>query len=394
MTPTNTESVTYSLNRLVTIYCFCTELLYCIVNAMSKTHSRTGEFRKTGENLYRYSSNGIYYAVFRDKSKLKWKSLKTTDRALAKRRLTEVVDQARRIDPTASKMSLSKLLELYETQIKGLKNKTYKTRGSIQKIFKATWTHGLEIQVRDVNQAQLEGWLTQHRKRLRKSSLNEYIRFVRQLFAIAVKSKVITDSPCAPIKQEKRETPIRDTPDWNQFHAIVQEIRAQPFNADAANSADLVEFMGLAGVGIAEADNLTWDHFNFETNQIKLYRKKTDPGYTIPIFPQLRPLLDRLKAKGQIKSGQETFLIRDPRRALKTATVRLHFLPYSSRALRRCFITRCIELGIDFKTISAWQGHNDGGVLIAKTYSHLRSEHSDNMAKKLVESASPNPNPT
>ena len=102
---------------------------------MSKTHSRTGEFRKTGENLYRYSSNGIYYAVFRDKSKLKWKSLKTTDRALAKRRLTEVVEQARRIDPTASKMSLSKLLELYETQIKGLKNKTYKTRGSIQKIF-------------------------------------------------------------------------------------------------------------------------------------------------------------------------------------------------------------------------------------------------------------------
>src|SRR5207249_11109611 len=27
------------------------------------------------------------------------------------------------------------------------------------------------------------------------------------------------------------------------------------------------------------------------------------------------------------------------------------------RALRRCFITRAIELGVDSKTISAWHGH-------------------------------------
>jgi hypothetical protein len=41
--------------------------------------SRAGDFCKVGENLYRYSSNGIYYGVFRDQGKLKWKSLKTTD---------------------------------------------------------------------------------------------------------------------------------------------------------------------------------------------------------------------------------------------------------------------------------------------------------------------------
>jgi len=358
------------------------------------SHSRAGEFRKVGENLYRYSSNGIYYGVFRDKGKLKWKSLKTTDRAIAKRRLTEDIEKARRIDPAASRMSLSKLLDLYEEQIKSLDKKTCDTRSSILKVFKATWMHGLEIQVSDANQAQLEGWIAQHRQRLRKSSLNEYIRFIRQLFEIAVKSRVISDSPAAAIKQEKRETPIRDTPDWDQFHAIVQEIRSQPFNAEAENTADLVEFMGLAGVGIAEADNLEGHHINFETNQIRLYRQKTETGYTIPIFPQLRPLLERLKGNGQMKSGQRVFKIKDPKRGLKAATIRLQFPPYSSRALRRCFITRCIELGVDFKTVASWQGHRDGGVLIAKTYSHLRSEHSDNMAKKLVETANPSAEPT
>ena len=48
-------------------------LLYCIVRTLSKAHSRAGKFRKAGENLYRYSSNGIYYAILRDKGKIKWK---------------------------------------------------------------------------------------------------------------------------------------------------------------------------------------------------------------------------------------------------------------------------------------------------------------------------------
>jgi integrase len=99
--------------------------------------------------------------------------------------------------------------------------------------------------------------------------------------------------------------------------------------------------------------------------------------------------LEKLGARGQVKADQKVFLVRDPKRGLKAATARLHYPAYSSRALRRCFITRCIELGIDFKTIAAWQGHRDGGVLVAKTYGHLRSEHSENMARKLVDSSLP-----
>src|SRR5204862_8253153 len=93
---------------------------------------------------------------------------------------------------------------------------------------------------------------------------------------------------------------------------------------------------------------------------------------------------ERFKQEGKIKVGEPVFEIQDPKKALGSACKRLKFQHFSSRALRRCFITRAIELGVDFKTISAWQGHQDGGVLIAKTYSHLRNEHSDNMAKKLV----------
>ena len=43
--------------------------------------------------------------------------------------------------------------------------------------------------------------------------------------------------------------------------------------------------------------------------------------------------------------------------------------------------------GIDFKVIAGWLGHKDSGILVAKTYGHLRDTHSYEMAKRMVFSA-------
>ncbi|MCL4180059.1 MAG: hypothetical protein KJ072_20215 [Verrucomicrobia bacterium] len=65
---------------------------------MKNRHSRAGESRKVAENLYRYSSNGIYYARFRFAGKEIQKSLKTDDRELARRRLRDELDRAEKVD--------------------------------------------------------------------------------------------------------------------------------------------------------------------------------------------------------------------------------------------------------------------------------------------------------
>jgi len=98
----------------------------------------------------------------------------------------------------------------------------------------------------------------------------------------------------------------------------------------------------------------------------------------------VRPLLDRLKSRGQIQRGKQVFKVRDPKKALAAACKALNYPAYSARAFRRLFITRAVEQGVDFKTIAAWQGHRDGGVLVAKTYSHLRDAHSKEMAKLIT----------
>lgn len=49
---------------------------------------------------------------------------------------------------------------------------------------------------------------------------------------------------------------------------MVADIRSQQFSKHAQDTADLVEFMGKAGVGQAECAGLEWRHVNLEMAEI------------------------------------------------------------------------------------------------------------------------------
>lgn len=57
-----------------------------------------------------------------------------------------------------------------------------------------------------------------------------------------------------------------------------------------------------------------------------------------------------------------------------------HLTPHD---LRHLFATHCMESGVDVKTVASWLGHKDGGRLLLERYTHLRSEHSQEMAKRI-----------
>jgi integrase len=140
-----------------------------------------------------------------------------------------------------------------------------------------------------------------------------------------------------------------------------------------------VEFLGLAGLGQAEAAAIKRSDVDLDAGQIIVYRHKTDSGFAIPIYPQLRPLIEKLCA-GK-KHGERLFSVNAAHRALTAACVRLGFPHFTHRSLRRMFITRAIERGVDVKVIAQWQGHRDGGQLILGVYSHVRPVHSQRMAQ-------------
>ena len=344
---------------------------------MDRIHHKRGLLQKVGESLYRYSSNQVYYARIKVDGKEIKRSLGTTDRALARRNLAVLKDELRQIDRSQGRITLEELADRYLATIQHQKPKTVERKTFIVGRIKNDWPTGKLTQVGKIKPSDVDLWLSRYH--FGSASRNLFISCVKEMFELAMRDRIIAVSPAAHLRSAKREKPIRLTPTFEQFKAIITDVRSQVFNADAQDSADFLEFLGLAGVGQAEAGSLTRSDIDFNTEHIITFRHKTSTGFAIPIFPQVRPLLKRLcEAKA---NGDPVFTIHDARKALAGACRRLGLPLFSQRSLRRMFITRAIEKGVDVKVIAQWQGHRDGGKLILDTYSHVNPVHSQRMAQ-------------
>src|SRR4030095_5212659 len=196
-------------------------LLTCTIGVIKKPRYKLGSYSRVAANLYRYSSTKKYYAVFKCSGKTKWIPLETADRELATRKLKEEIAKFKKTDPKASTMTLATLLEIYLQSIQGRAMHTQATRKSIASKFRESWKHGFETPVRAITKGQLRLWLSEQQARLKKSSFNEYMRFIRHLFALALEHKMIAESPASDLKQVKIATHIRTHPSWDQFLAPV-----------------------------------------------------------------------------------------------------------------------------------------------------------------------------
>jgi integrase len=260
------------------------------------------------------------------------------------------------------------------------------------------WPTGSLTQVRKIKASDVDLWLSRCQARYGKVSAsrtekrfgpvsrNLHIRTANEVFNMAVRDRAILNSPAAHLKREKLPKPIRSTPSFAEFKAIVESIRSQKFNGhDAKESADYVEFLGLAGLGQAEVNALTLSDINWREGTITTFRHKTKSGFEIPIYPQLRDLLHR-RMRDLKKPDDRLFTIKGPEIAVRNACHRLNLPHYSLRSFRRMFISRAIELSVDVKTIAKWQGHKDGGKLILDTYGDVSKKHMREMAEKMKES--------
>src|SRR3954468_5560574 len=72
---------------------------------VTESHDGKKRFNKVGPNLYRDAA-GRYYAFVKKGSKQFRRSLKTTDPALAKRRLREFLDRAGQLTPDGTNSSI------------------------------------------------------------------------------------------------------------------------------------------------------------------------------------------------------------------------------------------------------------------------------------------------
>lgn len=325
--------------------------------------------------LYRQAVSGRYYGVKKIKGKRRERSLETTDRKIAERRLKEWIASLEKVDTEVEKTTLGQLRASFIAVNKGKSESSQCINEGVLREFDRWWPHGTDFQVRNIRPSHLEEWLAIQERRLKNTTYNRYAGVLKQMFELAVKDRIIAESPFDRVatrwKKPQRRKP--HIPTVEQFEAIVADIRSQKYSRHAQDTADFVEFLGLAGLGQAEVGSLTWGDVDFDQGRMSVRRHKTDVRFIVPIYPHLRPLMERLHAKAGTKATPSAlvFKIKDAKRALNGACERLNLPHFSQRNLRQCLIMRLWKLGVDKKLIAKWQGHQDGGQLIMDTYTEV-----------------------
>ena len=335
---------------------------------------------KSAPCLYRYDPTGQYFARVRFGGRLYRRALGTTEYQVARRKLSAFRNDLGRTDARSGKTSFGAVLETYVRTMGGLSASSKKDKGAIIERLKSTWFGINMLPLRSIKPSDVSAWLSRHCGDKSASYYNSCLTLIRNAFDLAVKDRIIADNPAADLKYKKRPTPIRLTPTWEEFQSIVADIRA---HRGGEQSSNFIEALGSLGLGQAELSAIKRAEIDLDAGRIIIFRKKTDVGFTVPVFPQARALIEKLcKSK---KPNERLFKQNAAERALRNSCKRLELPPYSHRSFRRLFITRAIELGVDVKVIAEWQGHRDGGQLILSTYSHVRPVHSQRMAQLMTD---------
>lgn len=162
------------------------------------------------------------------------------------------------------------------------------------------------------------------------------------------------------------------------------------------------------GIRLGEVCGLKWEDIDYETNTMHIYHtveriqnnydirnnsktklvlldaKSVNSDCIIPIPSNLLPYLSKNKTGFVIKG--DVYDYTDPRTLqyfFKKKLRESNLDDINFHALRHTFATRCIESGMDAKTLSEILGHSDVNITL-RTYVHSSLEHKRKQMEAMV----------
>lgn len=350
-------------------------------------------------NLMRYVPSKNYYARFRSRGKLVWKSLETTKISIAQLRLADLLGEyrardARQEENKGGTMTVGEALRTVLERIQDNHDRKPLTkRSSADRIaaLKRSWPQLDKLDVRTVAKADCLNWVKTATGDMSPSSFNQVVRHLRRAFDLAIELGCRTDNPAAAVEWRREQPKELRLPEPKEFHRLVDSIRNCGW-VEAEESARFIEFLAYTGCRLTEAINVRWADVDFRRSKLKV---RGDPitgtkgsngkkPREVPLIADARQLLKKIRKERADESPENTILQqRTARKALTHACERLGIAKLTHHDLRHLFATRCIESGVDIPTVSRWLGHKDGGALAMRVYGHLRDQHSQEMATKV-----------
>jgi integrase len=229
---------------------------------------------------------------------------------------------------------------------------------------------------------------------IKPRTVNIDVIVLRNVLKEAKDDGLITYLPTEGVRPRKVKTPVRSLLKPADFEELCKGTREC-----RKNSQQLLDYLRLLAYSGARRDEtlaLTWDDVNFERKFLRIGadgNSKNSKARYVDFNAQLESHLEDMAAR---RVPDSEWLFPSPQRGRTdrpTKTFRESFIRAREKAklgwvgfhdLRHYFASMAVMSGIDFKSISEWLGHQDGGMLVGKVYGHLLPEHRQRMAQRLV----------
>ncbi len=240
-------------------------------------------------------------------------------------------------------------------------------------------------------------------------TVNDKIAFISHMFHDAVKERYIDYNPCSPVKPLKiKEKQARDT-----IHRALDHEEQNSFFEHAKNSFyyDIYRFAVLTGMRIGEIGALYWSDIHDGLIHVNRTVTRTQSGSyiigdntktshgkrTIPLNDAIKDVLSHQKAINNMLDGEKITSIHETvfkaydrgillpfatDREIARICKRAGIEKFTLHGLRATFATRCIEQGIDPRTLQELLGHADYG-LTMNLYGHVVDDTKEKAMQKM-----------
>jgi integrase len=227
-------------------------------------------------------------------------------------------------------------------------------------------------------------------RRINPKTVNVEICAFHAVMKLAQKRGLIEDYPHAerlPVRPPPKRPLLRPEDIARLLGACRPEL-----TKNAALLRYYLRFLALTGAREKEALRTRWDGADFARGLVTIPDGKNGEDRAVNFNPELEELLKELWAARQPDSsylfpsaqrGEKDISARTLRESFRFVRIAAGLPWVGFHDFRHFFASQCVMAGVDFKTIAAWLGHRDGGILVGKVYGHLSDDHKRRMGAGL-----------
>jgi integrase len=331
-------------------------------------------FFAAGRRRRIFRENGIFKIRFQARGQDIKRTTGSSIEAVAKMRARQIIEDELECNLSKPDATFDELITRFVVARRAKGRGTVANDSAFAKTLRSTFHLPMTRLARDVRPGDLLTWLSSQAlaRGWKNRTYNHYRLWLRQIFSLAVADRLIepNDHPfkSSVITRRRPERVERNIPTAEQFGAIVSDVRAH----DGEEKADFLEFLGLGGVGQAEAAALRCR--DVADGKMRFVRRKTGRAFAVPIYAWLGHLIVRRLQMTNGNAESPVFTVTQAGQSLTRACRRLGLRPFTQRGLRAMLIKRLYDAGVPVKRIALWQGHGDGGRLIQEVYTEVFSD--------------------